>query len=102
MWKMTKQTGNFGVDTKAKLHSETEINEKADLKNESITSSFFMSDIMKVLSELECEIWDNHVPKDKVKMQNMIVYLKSELISISKNNRDIITIGGYKYKRCYE
>ena len=64
--------------------------------------SFFMSDIMKILSELECEIWDNRVPKDKVKMQNLIIYLKSEITSISKHERDIITADGLKYKRCYE
>ena len=64
--------------------------------------SFFMSDIMKILSELECEIWDNRVPKDKVKMQNMVIHLKYEIMSIDKNNRDIITVDGLKYKRVFE
>ena len=76
--------------------------EKAEAIKEPTISSFFMSDIMKVLSELECEIWDNRVPKDKIKMQNMVLYLKSELINISKNERDIITVDGLKYKRVCE
>ena len=62
---------------------------------------FFLSDIMKELSELETVIWDNR-PTDKVKMQNIIILLKSELIQIDKEQKDIITVEGFKYKRVFE
>ena len=77
----------------------TEI-EKASDKVE--IPSLFMSDIMKILSELECEIWDNRVRRDRVKMQNMVIHLKYEIMSIDKNNRDIVTVDGLKYKRVLE
>ncbi|WP_296894353.1 hypothetical protein [uncultured Methanobrevibacter sp.] len=62
---------------------------------------FFLSDIMKELSELETVIWNNR-PTDKVKMQNIIISLKSELIQIDKEQKDIITVEGFKYKRVFE
>lgn len=62
---------------------------------------FFLSDIMKLLSELETDIWNNR-PTDKVKMQNIIILLKSELITIDKEQKDIITVSGLKYKRVFE
>ena len=62
---------------------------------------FFISDIMRELSELETNIWDNG-PIDKVKIQNIIIMLKSDLIQIDKEQKDIITIAELKYKRCYE
>ena len=62
---------------------------------------FFLSDIMKLLSELETDIWNNR-PTDKVKMQNIIILLKSELIQIDKEQKDIITVEGFKYKRVFE
>ena len=62
---------------------------------------FFLSDIMKELSELETVIWDNR-PTDKVRMQNIIILLKSELIRIDKEQKDIITVDGFKYKRVFE
>ena len=62
---------------------------------------FFLSDIMKLLSELETDIWNNR-PTDKVKMQNIIIMLKSELIQIDKEQKDIITVEGFKYKRVFE
>lgn len=66
------------------------------------TSSFFIEDMMKWLSELETDIWDNHINQDKVKMQNIIILMKSELIQIDKENKDIITINGLRYKRVFE
>ena len=62
---------------------------------------FFLSDIMKLLSELETNIWDNR-PTDKVKMQNIIIMLKSELIQIDKEQKDIITVDGLRYRRVFE
>ena len=62
---------------------------------------FFLSDIMKELSELETVIW-NHRPTDKVKMQNIIILLKSELIQIDKEQKDIITVDGLRYRRIFE
>lgn len=62
---------------------------------------FFLSDIMKILSEIEKDIWDNR-PTDKVKIQNQIILLKSLLIQIDKENKDIITVEGLKYKRVFE
>ena len=56
---------------------------------------------MKVLSELETDIW-NHGPTDKVKMQNIIILLKSELIQIDREQKDIITVEGLKYRRVFE
>lgn len=66
------------------------------------TPSFFIEDMMKWLSELETDIWDNHINQDKVKMQNIIILMKSELIQIDKENKDIITINGLRYKRVFE
>lgn len=63
--------------------------------------SFFLSDIMKVLSEIEKDIWDNR-PTDKVKIQNKIILLKSLLIGIDKEGKDIITVEGLKYKRVFK
>lgn len=62
---------------------------------------FFLSDIMKLLSELETDIWDNR-PADKVKMQNIIILLKSQLIQIDREQKDIITVEGLKYRRVFE
>lgn len=62
---------------------------------------FFLSDIMKVLSEIEKGIWDNR-STDKVKIQNQIILLKSLLIGIDKEGKDIITVEGLKYKRVQE
>ena len=62
---------------------------------------FFLSDIMKELSELETDIWNNR-PTDKVKMQNIIILLKSQLMQIDKEQKDIITVDGLKYKRVFE
>ena len=61
---------------------------------------FFLSDIMKVLSEIEKDIWDNR-PTDQVKIQNQMILLKSLLIGIDKEGKDIITVEGLKYKRTY-
>lgn len=62
---------------------------------------FFLSDIMKVLSEIEKDIWDNR-QTDKVKIQNQIILLKSLLIKIDREGIDIITVEGLKYKRVFE
>ena len=62
---------------------------------------FFLSDIMKVLSEIEKDIWDNRLI-DKVKIQNKIILLKSLLIGIDKEGKDIITVEGLKYKRVFK
>ena len=62
---------------------------------------FFLSDIMKVLSEIEKDIWDKG-PTDKVKIQNQIILLKSLLIQIDKEGKNIITVDGLKYKRTYD
>ena len=56
---------------------------------------------MRKLSELETDIW-NPRPTDKVKMQNIIILLKSELIQIDKENKDIITVNGLRYRRVFE
>lgn len=61
----------------------------------------FLIDIMKELSELETDIW-NHGPIDKVRIQNIIISLKSELIRIDKEQKEIITVNGFKYKRVFE
>lgn len=63
---------------------------------------FFMSDMMRLLSELENVVWDNHVPFDKVKMQNIIIMIKSQMIQIDKDDQNIITVAGFKYKRVFE
>lgn len=62
---------------------------------------FFLSDIMKVLSEIEKDIWDDR-PTDRVKIQNQIILLKSLLIGIDKEGIDIITVEGLKYKRVFK
>ena len=62
---------------------------------------FFLSDMMKKLSELETDIWNNR-RTDKVKMQNIIILLKSELIQIDKEQKDIITVDGLRYRRVFE
>ena len=62
---------------------------------------FFLSDMMRLLSELETDIW-NARPTDKVKMQNIIILLKSELIQVDREQKDIITVEGFKYKRVFE
>ena len=75
--------------------------EKCEAEKEIEIRPFFLSDIMKLLSELEIDIWNNR-PTDKVKMQNIIILLKSELIQIDKEQKDIITVEGFKYKRVFE
>lgn len=77
------------------------MNEEKEAEKPIEIRPFFMSDIMKVLSELETDIWENR-PTDKVKMQNQIILLKSLLIQIDKDGKDIITVDGLKYKRCFE
>ena len=62
---------------------------------------FYLSDMMKKLSELETDIWNNR-RTDKVKMQNIIILLKSELIQIDKEQKDIITVDGLRYRRVFE
>ena len=61
----------------------------------------FLSNILKELSELETDIW-NHGPIDKVRMQYIIISLKSELIQIDREQKDIITVDGLKYRRVFE
>ena len=75
--------------------------EKCEAEKEIEIRPFFLSDIMKLLSKLETDIWNNR-PTDKVKMQNIIILLKSELIRIDKEQKDIITVEGFKYKRVFE
>lgn len=75
--------------------------EKCEAIEQKEIRPFFLSDIMKLLSELETDIWDNR-PTDKVKMQNIIILLKSELIQIDKENKDIITVDGLRYRRVFE
>ena len=74
---------------------------KCEAEKEIEIRPFFLSDIMGGLSKLENEIWNNR-PTDKVKMQNIIIMLKSELIQIDKEQKDIITVEGLKYKRVFE
>lgn len=62
---------------------------------------FYLSDMMKKLSELETDIWNNR-RTDKVKMQNIIILLKSELIQIDKEQKDIISVEGFKYKKVFK
>ena len=75
--------------------------EKCEAIEQKEIRPFFLSDIMKLLSELETDIWDNR-PTDKVKMQNIIIFLKSELIQIDKEHKDIITVDGLRYRRVFE
>lgn len=77
------------------------MSEKCEAEKEIEIRPCFLSDIMKELSELETVIWDNR-PTDKVRMQNIIILLKSELIQIDKEQKDIITVNGFKYKRVFE
>ena len=93
-----------GVDTEKLLKEELCMDDipKEECVDEEIEiQSFFLSDIMKLLSELETDIWNNR-PTDKVKMQNIILHLKSELIQIDKENKDIITVDGLLYRRVFE
>lgn len=75
--------------------------EKCEAIEQKEIRPFFLSDIMRLLSELETDIWDNR-PTDKVKMQNIIILLKSELIQIDKEQKDIITVDGLRYRRVFE
>lgn len=75
--------------------------EKCEAEKEIEIRPFFLSNIMKLVSELEADIWTPG-PIDKVKMQNIIIGLKSELIQIDKEQKDIITVNGFKYKRVFE
>ena len=77
------------------------MSEKCEAEKEIEIRPCFLSDIMKELSELETIIWDNR-PTDKVRMQNIIILLKSELIRIDREQKDIITVNGFKYKRVFE
>ena len=77
------------------------MSEKCEAEKEIEIRPCFLSDIMKELSELETVIWDNR-PTDKVRMQNIIILLKSELIRIDREQKDIITVNGFKYKRVFE
>ena len=89
-----------GVDTEKLLKEEVCMEDIA--KEEEIEiRPFYMTDIMRRLSELETDIW-NPRRTDKVKMQNIIILLKSELIQIDKENKDIITVDGLRYRRVFE
>lgn len=77
------------------------MSEKCEAEKEIEIRPCFLSDIMKELSELETVIWDNR-PTDKVRMQNIIILLKSELIRIDREQKDIITVNGFKYKKVFE
>ena len=93
-----------GVDTEKLLKEELcmdDITKEECVDEEIEIRPFFLSDIMKLLSELETYIWNNR-PTDKVKMQNTILLLKSELIQIDKENKDIITVDGLRYRRVFE
>lgn len=88
-----------GVDTEKLLKEEVCMEDIA--KEEEIEiRPFYMTDIMRRLSELETDVWD--IKQDKVKMQNIIILLKSELIQIDKENKDIITVDGLRYRRVFE
>ena len=95
-----------GVDTekllKEELCMEDITKEEECVDKEMENPSFFMTDIMRLLSELENELWDNHIHQDKIKMQNIIMVLKSNLIEIDKGNKDIITVDGLRYRRVFE
>ena len=97
-----------GVDTEKLLKEELcmkDIDKSADeiceSKVETEVRPFFLSDIMKALSELETDIWNNG-PTDKVKMQNIVALIKSRLIQIDKEQKDIITVDGLLYRRVFE
>lgn len=88
-----------GVDTEKLLKEELCMEDIA--KEEEIEiRPFYMTDIMRRLSELETDVWD--IKQDKVKMQNIIILLKSELIQIDKEQKDIITVDGLRYRRVFE
>lgn len=92
-----------GVDTEKLLKEELcmeDIAKEECVDKEMETPSFYMADIMRRLSELETDVWD--IKQDKVKMQNIIIFLKSELIQIDKENKDIITVDGLRYRRVFE
>ena len=92
-----------GVDTEKLLKEELcmeDIAKEECVDKEMETPSFYMTDIMRRLSELETDVWD--IKQDKVKMQNIIILLKSELIQIDKENKDIITVDGLRYRRVFE
>ena len=78
------------------------MNEDVEAEKPPVILSFFMSDMMRLLSELETEVWNNRIPYDKVRMQNIIIVLKSKMIQIDKDDQDIITVAGFKYKRVFE
>lgn len=93
-----------GVDTEKLLKEELcmeDIAKEECVDKEIEIRPFYMTDIMRKLSELETDIW-NPRPTDKVKMQNIIILLKSELIQIDKENKDIITVNGLRYRRVFE
>ena len=92
-----------GVDTEKLLKEELCMEDiaKEECDKEIEIRPFYMTDIMRKLSELETDIW-NPRPTDKVKMQNIIILLKSELIQIDKENKDIITVNGLRYRRVFE
>ena len=91
-----------GVDTEKLLKEEVCMEDiaKEECDKEIEIRPFYMSDIMRRLSELETDVWD--IKQDKVKMQNIIILLKSELIQIDKENKDIITVDGLRYRRVFE
>ena len=94
-----------GVDTEKLLKEELcmeDIAKEECVDKEMENPSFFMTDMMKLLSELENELWDNHIHQDKIKMQNIIMVLKSNLMEIDKGNKDIITVDGLRYRRVFE
>lgn len=92
-----------GVDTEKLLKEELcmeDIAKEECVDKEMETPSFYMADIMRRLSELETDVWD--IKQDKVKMQNIIILLKSELIQIDKEQKDIITVDGLRYRRVFK
>ena len=92
-----------GVDTEKLLKEELcmeDIAKEECVDKEIETPSFYMTDIMRRLSELETDVWD--IKQDKVKMQNIIILLKSELIQIDKEQKDIVTVDGLRYRRVFE
>ena len=93
-----------GVDTEKLLKEELcmdDIAKEECVDKEIEIRPFYMTDIMRRLSELETDIWNNR-RTDKVKMQNIIILLKSQLIQIDKEQKDIISVEGFKYKRVFE
>ena len=92
-----------GVDTEKLLKEELcmeDIAKEECVDKKMETPSFYMTDIMRRLSELETDVWD--IKQDKIKMQNTILHLKSELIQIDKEQKDIITVDGLRYRRVFE